>query len=63
MRNGILGVIVLQILLTEKERAVVFCSLLVWPIVLFASLIVWRNRLNRAIRRTAVAAAWRCAAW
>jgi hypothetical protein len=56
MRSVVLGVIVLQILLTEKERAVVFCSLLVSPILLFASLIVWRNRLNRAIRRTAVAA-------
>jgi hypothetical protein len=43
-------------LLTEKERGVVFCTLLVLPALSFISLVVWRNRLNLAIHRAFLAA-------
>jgi hypothetical protein len=56
VRNVLLGVIVLQVWLTERERAVVFCTLLVLPALLFTSLVLLRNRLNLAIHRALVAA-------
>jgi hypothetical protein len=56
VRNILFGVIVFQVLLTEKERAVTFCALLVLPALLFMSLVVWRNRLNVAIHRALMAA-------
>ncbi len=55
VRNTLFGVIVIQVLLTERERAIVFCTLLVLPAFLFMTLVVWRNRLNRAIRRALMA--------
>jgi hypothetical protein len=54
MRNVLFGLIVFQVLLTERERAVVFCTLLVLPALLFVSLVVLRNRLNLAIHRALV---------
>jgi hypothetical protein len=54
-RNALLGALAFQILLTEKEVAWAFCVLLTPPALLLVSLIVWRNRLVRSIRRAAVA--------
>jgi hypothetical protein len=56
VRNALFGIIVFQVLLTEKERAVVFCTLLVLPALLFTILVVLRNRLNLAIHRALLAA-------
>jgi hypothetical protein len=56
VRNALFGVIVFQVLLTERERAIVFCTLLALPAFSFMSLVVWRNRLNLAIHRALLAA-------
>jgi hypothetical protein len=56
VRNALFGVIVVQVWLTERERAVVFCTLLVLPALLFTSLVLLRIRLNLAIHRARVAA-------
>lgn len=55
VRNILLGIIVLQVWLTERERDVVFCTLLVLPTLLFTSLVLLRNRLNLAIHRSRIA--------
>jgi hypothetical protein len=55
-RNALFGAVVLQILLTEKETAAVFVSLLALPAVSLVGLVLWRARVGQAVWRAARAA-------